>query len=138
MNLNVYASELKRQLFDDLIGGAVPRRGTYNETLRREAKTKGKPQMGAVRYTPGEIIIEFIFPDPSSSTIVLPITVESPERIVFLPVPEWVIESIWQGDIDGSYHFESHARTLVSQLAAELEPAENAKWFGPRAAKRRE
>ena len=57
---------------------------------------------------------------------------------MFLPVPDWVIESIWQGEISGSYHFESDAKALVEAFQAELSAENNPKWFLPQAAKRRE
>lgn len=138
MPLNTYAAELRRSLFDDLLAGRAPSTGDFDAALLAEAKVKGAPQVGATRYAPDAIAFEFIYPDVAGSTIVFTVTVAAPERIVFLPVPEWVIESIWQGDIDGSYHFESDARRLVDGLVAQLEPDDNLKWFGPRQAKRRE
>ena len=55
--------------------------------------------------------------------------VDPPERIVRMPVPEWVVESVWQGEVDGSYHFESHAYALLEAFTASLDPEENARRF---------
>ena len=138
MPLNEYAAQLRRRLFDDLKSGTAPSSGKYDESLLKEGRAKGEPQVGTTRYEPGAIHFEFVYPDRAGSTLILTVSVDPPERIVFLPVPDWVVESIWQGDIDGSYHFESDAKTLMESLRGELEPEANAKWFGPRQPKRRE
>src|SRR5690349_10270634 len=120
MNLNAYAAERRMALFEDLQRGWPPRDAEFDEAVFREGKVKGAPQMGTTRYEPHAIIFEFIYPDPKTTATVLSVRIASPERIVFLPVPEWVIETIWQGDIDGSFHFESEAMKLVGGLQAEL------------------
>ncbi len=56
---------------------------------------------------------------------------------MYLDVPVWVVEQIWEGDVEGSYHFESHARALVSAFTAALDEEANATQFGPKAPKRR-
>src|SRR5437764_11503203 len=120
MNLNAFAPEKRLALYDDLKKGLPPREGEYSDALLKEGKVKGQPQMGTTRYEPHAIVFEFIYPDPHTSATVLSIRLAAPERIVFLPVPEWVVETIWQGDIDGSFHFESEALRLVEGLQAEL------------------
>lgn len=138
MPLNTFAAEAKRTIFEDLLGGRDPSQGTFDPALLKEARTKGQPQMGTTRYEPTHVVFEFIFPEPAGGTVVFPVRLDSPERIVFLPVPGWVIENIWQGDVAGSHVFESDARRLLGELEAELSPESNLKWFGPQAAKRRE
>ena len=138
MSLNTYVAEKRLALFDALRAGREPLEGTYDKAVLAEAKLKGAPQMGATRYTPHTMAIEFIYPDTLGAATVLTVTLEAPERIVFLPVPEWVIETIWQGEIDGSYQFESDAHVLFEALLDDLTPENNAHWFGPRVAKRRE
>ncbi len=138
MTLNAYAAERRRAFFEDLQRGWPPRDAEFDEAVFKEGKVKGAPQMGTTRYEPHSIIFEFIYPDAKTTATVLSVRIPSPERIVFLPVPEWVVETIWQGDIDGSFHFESEAMKLVGGLQAELTPDANVKWFGPRMAKRRE
>ena len=132
MTLNAFVAERKRALFEDLQADLAPREGAFDETLLRKARTTGKPQMGTVRYEPDAVTLEFIYPDPNGAAIVLPVRLTVPERIVFLPVPEWVVESIWQGEIDGSFHFEPDARRMVARLAELLEPEANAPLFAPR------
>lgn len=138
MSLNTYVAEKRLSLFDALRAGHEPAEGAFDGALLAEARLKGAPQLGATRYTPGTIAIEFIYPDAQGAATVLTVTLEAPERIVFLPVPEWVVETIWQGEIDGSYQFESDARALFGAFVEGLTPENNAHWFGPRAAKRRE
>lgn len=138
MTLNAYAAKVRLNLFDDLKSGREPSVGQCDTGLLAEARVKGTPQVGTTRYTPDAIYFEFIYSDPTSTAIIVTVKVDAPERIVFLPVPQWVIETIWQGDIDGSYHFESDARRLLADFEGGLEPSANLKWFGPRAPKRRE
>jgi hypothetical protein len=73
-----------------------------------------------------------------SAAQIVTVTQEAPERIVFLPVPSWVVEQIWQGDVDGTFHFESEARSLLAEFANGLEPEANLSWFAERQPKRRE
>jgi hypothetical protein len=137
MSLNQYAAECRLAIFDDLKHGREPQ-GNFDPIHLKEARMKGSPQMGTTRYEPHLIAFEFIYPDPTSTALVLTVTIEPPERIVFMPVPSWVVENIWQGDIAGTHHFESDARRLIGELDAELAPGVNEKWFGPQLAKRRE
>lgn len=138
MSLNQHAAEVRMQIYEDLKKGVEPSVGVFDSASLKEAKTKGDPQVGTTRYEPDAIVFEFIFPDPRSAAAVFSVRVESPERIVFLPVPKWVVESIWQGDIDGSFHFESDARQMVAEFEALLEPEANRALFGPMQATRRE
>ena len=133
MNLTAFAAERKKALHEELLRGELPSFGSYDDALLRDAKAKGAPQMGSTNYAPNSITIEFIYSD-GQGAMVVPITLVPPERIVFLPIPEWVIESIWQGDIDGSYHFESEAHQLVAKFQEQLVPEANALLFGVRKA----
>jgi hypothetical protein len=132
MTLNQYSAERRLRILDELRKGLPPAEGEYDEALWREGKVKGDPQMGTTRYEPFSIVFEFIFPDPSTNATVLCVRLTPPERIVFLPVPPWVIESIWQGEIDGTHHFESEAYQVFEEFRKELEPEANRKWFEPR------
>jgi hypothetical protein len=138
MTLNHYAAETRLAIFEDLRTGREPREGTFDAGLLREARTKASPQMGATRYSPDEIAFEFIFPDPLGAALILTVNVVPKERIVFLPVPPWVVENIWQGDVAGSHHFESDAIRLVSEFTGELAADANRKWFDRQPPKRRE
>lgn len=136
--LSTYVSDKRNLIFEDLKAGRPPREGEFSASLLKEGKAKGEPQMGTTRFEPRAIVLEFIYPDPLSAATVLPVRIKTQERILFMPVPSWVVESIWQGDIDGSYHFESEAAELLAQYALLLEAEANGKWFGPRPAKRRD
>ncbi|HTQ11771.1 MAG TPA: hypothetical protein VMI31_17045 [Fimbriimonadaceae bacterium] len=128
-NLNVFAAEKRTAIYEDLLNGREPREGLFDPAVLREAKAKGSPQMGTTTYTPAEIKFEFIYPDPNGAPNIVAVTLPAPERIVFLPVPSWVVENIWQGSIAGTPHFESEANRLVREFEAELCPEANPKWF---------
>lgn len=138
MNLAPYVADLKRRLLEDLRAGRDPSEGTFDEARLREGRTKGEPQMGTTRYAPDHLVLEFIYHDPRGASVILPVRVATAERIVFLPVPEWVVESIWQGEIDGTYVWESEAERRLAAFREDLSPEANARWFGPREARRRE
>jgi len=137
MSLNQFAAETRLRIFEELKMGFVPSVGEYSEQLLRDARSKGQPQLGATRYEPQSLLIEFIYPAVGTSATVVTVKVPSPERIVFMPVPSWVVESIWQGDIDGSYHFESEANKLLADFNAQLAPEANTILFGPKTPTRR-
>ncbi|HEY3779887.1 MAG TPA: hypothetical protein VGL56_02295 [Fimbriimonadaceae bacterium] len=138
MTLNAFVSDKKKLLFEDLSAGRAPREGEYSEAILKEGRVKEKPQMGTTRFEPNAVILEYIYPDKQGSSVVLPVKIASPERILFMPVPGWVVESIWQGEIDGSFHFETEAATMLAEFAKMLEAEDNQKLFGPRQATRRE
>ncbi len=138
MTLNAYVAQKKRTIFDELFAGQPPSEGAFDDAVWRDGKAKGQPQMGSTTYLPDLITLEFIYNDPNGAAVVLPVTLVPPQRIVFLPVPEWVVENIWQGDIAGTYHFESDATALMEKLTALLAASENVTLFGPQMAKRRE
>ncbi|HRJ26020.1 MAG TPA: hypothetical protein PLO61_00745 [Fimbriimonadaceae bacterium] len=138
MPLNTYVAELRRSIHAELVAGAEPSVGSFSSEALAEARVKGRPQMGSASFRPHQIQLEFIYHDPLSAATVFVVTVDAPERIVFLPVPGWVVESIWQGEIDGSYHFESDAVRLVDEYRQGLDAEGNAAWFEKRMAKRRE
>src|SRR5258708_30976571 len=112
MNLNAFVAEKRLILLEDLKAGKAPREGEFDDATLKEGLVKGQPQLGATHYDPRSIFLEFIFPEPQSSSTVLTVRLDAPERIVYLPVPEWVLESIWEGEISGSFHFESDAMGL--------------------------
>lgn len=138
MNLNQHSAERRLAIFEDLQAGRRPREGSYDEHALKEARAKASPQLGATRYEPHAIICEFIYAEVKGPSSVIVVRLEPPERIVFLPVPSWVMENVWQGDVTGSFHFESDATRLVEEFRGELTKEANEKWFGPQAAKRRE
>lgn len=138
MTLNEFAARLRLRLFEDLRARNAPGEGAYDPAVLREAAAKSAPQMGSTRYEPHQIHFEFIYPDPPGAAIILTVTVSSPDRIVFLPVPGWVVESIWQGEIDGTFHFEGEIPALMEAFGNELTPERNLAYFGRKAPVRRE
>lgn len=138
MKLSSFVANHKQIIYDDLLAGHAPRVGQFDETALKEARAKGRPQMGTTVMAPESVSLEYIYTDTHGATQLVSVKVDAPERIVFLPVPGWVIENIWQGDVAGSFHFETDAKILCDQFLAELDPANNLKHFGPQAAKRRE
>lgn len=138
MRLSEWAAEKKMGIFERLLQGLPPAEGEYDPQRLQEAQDKGQPQVGATHFEPDAVICEFVFPDPTTSATVLSVRLTPPERIVFLPVPRWVIQDIWQGEVVGAFFFESEARGLLDELARDLEPDANARFFGPPLPTRRE
>ncbi len=138
MTLNEFAAKSRLRIFDSLSRGDNPPEGEYSAAALAEAKVKGMPLMGTTRYTPERIYFEFIYPDPISTSQVFTVAIDPPERIVFMPVPSWVVENIWQGDIAGTYHFESDSTRLLKEFEELLERGPNLKLFDRPAPKRRE
>jgi hypothetical protein len=94
-----------------------------------DLRSKGDAQIGTAVLAPGQVTFEFIFRMPDGQTQVFPVSLDPPERIVFMPVPEWVIESVWQGEVLGSHHFESDAFALLDRFGKLLATDENAAHF---------
>lgn len=138
MTLTEFAAAKKREIYDDMMQGRSPQQGRFDEAAFAELVAKGRPQMGSTSFEPETVRIEFIFPQSDGSAEILAVELDAPERIVFMPVPAWVVEAIWQGSIDGSYHFESDAKQLLKKMSELLEPLSNKKLFGRQQPQRRE
>ncbi len=138
MKLNAFVAQKKRAIFDELSAGNPPSEGRFDEAIWRDGRAKSQPQMGSTQFAPDTITFEFIYNDPQGSAVLFQVAINPPERVVFMPVPEWVVESIWQGEIAGSYHFESEAKELLNNFENLLSADHNATLFGPQMAKRRE
>ena len=137
-NLSTFAAKVKRKILADLSAKRPPSVGRFDVKALQQAFLSHDVQMGTTVFYPDKAVFEYIFRISAESSQILAVEVEVPERIVFLPVPEWVVETIWQGDVDGSYHFESHARELIAKYESLTRPGDNAKFFGRQAAKHRE
>jgi len=86
--------------------------------------------MGSIRFSPETLHCEYIYSRSGEGALIFAVEVPSPERIVYLAVPTWVVQNIWQGEVSGTYAFESEARALLSAYEADLQPEANGKLFG--------
>jgi hypothetical protein len=128
-HLYVVSANLRGSILDDLKHKKPPSIGQFEPDMLKNALERGEPQLGSQRFVPEGIFLEFIFPDPQKGTVILTVFVATDERIVYLPVPKWVVESVWQGEVSGSYHFESHAHELLAEFSKLLEVGTNAELF---------
>jgi hypothetical protein len=127
--LYVVSANLRGSILEELKLKKAPSVGQFEPESLRNAFERGEPQMGSQHFTPDGIHLEFIFPDPQKGTAILTVFVPTEERIIYLPVPKWVVENVWQGDVSGSFHFESHARELVSEFQQILDSEANLALF---------
>jgi hypothetical protein len=138
MTLNEFLAKTKRDLFDDITSHRPLRTGVYDSQKLDDLSSKGEPQIGTETLEPEKVVFEFIFKMPDGQASVIQVEVVPPQRITYLPVPEWVVESIWQGEVSGSYHFESDAHDHLRAFERNLQPEQNADWFKKQSPKRRE
>jgi hypothetical protein len=137
MTLAEFVAHLRRQVLDALTSGSELAGFNFDPDRLKEGKRKGPPQAGAVRFTPTEVRLEFLFTAPGSAATVLEVSVAAPERIVWMPVPDWVIENIWEGEVIGSFAFESEALQRVNAYIAKLAQGINETDFGQTSKTRR-
>jgi len=127
--LQDFVSDARRRVFDDLLQGVPPSLGSVDLDAFAKARDRGKPQLGTTRFGQQEVRLEFIYPDSRSAAILLEVRIPTAERVVFLPVPGWVVEQIWQGEITGSYAFESDAKTMLEAFSQSLTSDANLRYF---------
>lgn len=136
-SLNAYAARKKQEILERLARGADPGEGFFDAATLRDCLKRGTPRIGSTTYEPMAIHLEFIFSSGDSAGI-LRVTIVPPERIVYLAVPDWVVDNSWQGFIEGTYEFESLAMDAVEKFSRSLEPEPNGALFGARQPTRRE
>lgn len=129
MLLSQFIAQKRRKIFEDLLQGGVPSEGIYSDVILNMGRSKGAPRMGGVIYQPTKIGFEYVFTDSNGGAEILVVELDAPERIVFLPVPEWVVESVWQGEVSGAFHFEKDVIEYMYRLKEQIAPRENAKYF---------
>lgn len=129
MRLGEWVARKKVAIWECLKEGRAPEEGEFDAGILSEALDKGSPHLGMTRYAPDCVYVEFIFQDPEKGPTVLSVRLAAPERIVYLPVPEWVVEQVWQGEVYGTYEFESVAREAVERFLHTLEPGKNREFF---------
>lgn len=139
MTLREFVRDQIRTIFDALKAGNAPPVGEYDPAVLKECLRRAQPQVGASRFLPDAVILEFIFQDASLGPAVLSVRVPAPEPIVYMPVPDWVIEDVWQGEITGSFRFRSEAERLLEAFRAQVFTEQNRAFFEkPDLPKRRE
>lgn len=139
MTLTEFTATRKRDVYERILDSReLPESVKVDEAKLKAARESKSVQLGSTSYTPDQILFELIYQDHQGQPAILSVAMDAPSRIVYMPVPGWVVENIWQGDVSGSYHFESDALAMVQQLQRQLEPEANAALFGPQAPKRRE
>jgi hypothetical protein len=128
MTLSAFTAATRERLWAAVEKGLPPPEGSFSQERLQEGKDKGgKPQIGATRYEPDAVHFEFIYPVTNGAPVLLSVRVEPPERIVFMPVPDWVVASIWQGDVTGTFRFESEAEAMLKEFRERLSPERNAR-----------
>ncbi|MFQ3610625.1 MAG: hypothetical protein SNJ72_03925 [Fimbriimonadales bacterium] len=129
MTLREFVKQQMQSLYEALQKRQAPPVGTYDADTLRECFRRAQVQTGTTQYFPDRIVFEFIFTEPSLGPVVLSITVTAPEPIVYMPVPDWVIEDVWQGDVTGSFRFRSEAEALLERFRSQLFSEENLAYF---------
>ncbi|MCS7190756.1 MAG: hypothetical protein NZ843_04030 [Fimbriimonadales bacterium] len=129
MTLREFVRDQIRAVFDALKAGNAPPVGEYDPATLRECQRRALPQVGATRFLPDAIILEFIFQDASLGPAVLSVRISAPEPIVYMPVPDWVIEDVWQGDVTGSFRFRSEAERLLQAFSEQVFTERNRVFF---------
>jgi len=129
MSLREFVREQVQAIFAALQAGSAPPIGEYDPAALRECLRRAQPQVGASRFTPDAVVLEFIFQDASLGPAVLSVRVPAPEPIVYMPVPDWVIEDVWQGEVTGSFRFLSEAERLLEAFRAQVFTERNRAYF---------
>jgi hypothetical protein len=129
MTLREFMRDQIQRIFDALKANGAPPIGEYDPAQLRECQRRAYPQIGTTRFEPDALLLEFIFQDPSLGPAVLTVRVPAPEPIVYMPVPDWVIEDVWQGDVTGSFRFRSEAERLLEAFREQVFTERNRAYF---------
>jgi len=129
MTLREFVREQVQVIFAALQAGNPPPVGEYDPATLKECLRRAQVQVGASRFTPDAVVLEFIFQDASLGPVVLSVRIPVPEPIVYMPVPDWVIEDVWQGDVTGSFRFVSEAEQLLEAFRALVFTERNRVYF---------
>lgn len=129
MTLREFVRDQIQTIFDALRAGNPPPVGEYDPAQLRECQRRANLQVGATNFLPDAIGLEFIYQDTSLGPAVLSVRVPAPEPIVYMPVPDWVIEDVWQGDVTGSFRFLSEAERLLEAFREQVFTDRNRAYF---------
>jgi hypothetical protein len=132
MTLREFVRDKIQQIHDALRQGLAPPVGEYDPEVFKECKRRATVQIGTTHYRPDSILLEFIFTEPSLGPAVLTVRVPAPEPIVYMPVPDWVIEDVWQGEVTGTFRFASEAQVLLKKLHNQIFSETNLLYFDER------
>lgn len=138
MTFASFTAEARTLILLDLDRGLDPSLGKFDGARLAQARAHGKPRLGAMLPSPHSVVLEFPFFNEEGAAMMFSVELATPERVVYLGVPPWVVENVWQGTVDGTYVFESQARAMLDEFAQGTAPGPNAAMFGARAPTRRE
>lgn len=128
MTLGQFIADCKIRLLAELESRVEPSFGTYDVHQWPGSSRVKQVQIGSATPFPHNVEFEFILTLEEGSEV-FTISVPAPERIVYMPVPEWVLISVWQGEVSGSYHFESDATRMTDRYVALLTSGTNESEF---------
>lgn len=137
MLLKEFVVHKRKVILEDLKNGKAPKEGKYDKGFLTSYSANDTIQLGAVKFQPYSMTLEYIFTDKQKNSHIFSVELEVPERIVFMPVPTWVIQSIWQGEIQGSYYFQTEAYRLLDEFKLNLEESQNLNCFNAEPEKQR-
>ncbi|MFN3691066.1 MAG: hypothetical protein ACK4UU_09100 [Fimbriimonadales bacterium] len=129
MTLREFVRDQIQAIHAALLAGSAPPVGAYDAAQLKECQRRASVQVGASRFLPDAIVLEFIFQDASLGPAVLSVRVDAPEPIVYMPVPDWVIEDVWQGDVTGSFRFRSEAERMLEAFREQVFTERNRVFF---------
>lgn len=132
MTLRKFVRNNLQTIFEALQKRQLPPVGEYDAQTLKECFRRATVQTGTTHYQPDCILLEFIFSEPNLGPAVLSVRIPAPEPIVYMPVPDWVIQDVWQGEVTGSFRFASEAETLLKKLHNQIFAETNALYFDER------
>ncbi len=132
MTLREFVRSQMQAVFEALQQRQPPPVGEYDEQTLKECFRRATVQTGTTHYRPDSIILEFIFLEPSLGPAILCVRIPAPEPIVYMPVPDWVIQDVWQGEVTGSFRFASEAEALLKKFHNQVFSETNALHFDER------
>ncbi|GBC93523.1 hypothetical protein HRbin15_02014 [bacterium HR15] len=132
MTLREFVREQTQRIYEALRQGQAPPTGEYDTATLKECMRRATVQIGTTHYRPDSVLLEFIFTEPSLGPAILTVRVPAPEPIVYMPVPDWVIEDVWQGEVTGTFRFASEAQVLLKKLHNQIFSETNILYFEER------
>jgi len=139
MTLREFTNTTRRQILEALQHKQPPPVGRFDQKTYEEAMQMREMQMSSAHYTPHSVILEFLFwHDNPSAPLILCVEVDTPEPVVFMPVPDWVQQDVWQGEVKGTFRLRSEAEQLIEAFRHHVLECKNPDYFEERPAPRRE